>query len=120
MLGEFALVPIVVGRCPATEVAQVLEFLWGGEETLVVVSSDLSHYHPYDAARTIDAHTTAKILARATDLTGEEACGACAINGLMLAARGHGLSVHTLDVKNSGDTAGDRRQVVGYGAYALA
>jgi len=119
VLGEFALVPIVVGRSPPAEVARVLESLWGGEETLIVVSSDLSHYHPYATARAIDAHTTAQILARSTDLTGEEACGAYAINGLMVAARGHGLSVHALDVRNSGDTAGDRRQVVGYGAYAL-
>jgi len=119
VLGEFALVPIVVGHSQPAEVAHVLESLWGGEETLIVVSSDLSHYHPYDTARAIDAHTTAKILSRSTDLTGEEACGAYAINGLMVAARGHELTVHALDVRNSGDTAGDRRQVVGYGAYAL-
>ncbi len=118
-LGDFTLVPIVVGRCAAPDVARVLESLWGGDETLIVVSSDLSHYHPYEVARNIDAHTTARILTRATDLSGEEACGAYAINGLMLAARGFGLSVHALDVRNSGDTAGDRRQVVGYGAYAL-
>ncbi|HEY5646198.1 MAG TPA: AmmeMemoRadiSam system protein B [Pseudomonadales bacterium] len=119
VLGSFQLVPMVVGRASAMEVARVLECLWGGDETLIVVSSDLSHYLPYDHARRVDAHTTAKILARATDLTGEEACGAYAINGLLLAARGYGLSVHSLDVRNSGDTAGDRRQVVGYGSYAL-
>lgn len=119
VLGDFELVPIVVGRCPPADVARVLESLWGGEETLIVVSSDLSHYHPYDEARAIDAHTTARILARATDLTGEEACGAHALNGLLLTARELDLSVHVLDVRNSGDTAGDRRQVVGYGAYAL-
>lgn len=119
VLGDFELIPIVVGRCAPSEVARVLESLWGGDETLIVVSSDLSHYHPYDEARIIDAHTTARILARSTDLTGEEACGAHAINGLLLTARGLGLSVHALDVRNSGDTAGDRRQVVGYGAYAL-
>lgn len=119
VLGEFDLVPIVVGRCAASDVARVLEALWGGEETLIVVSSDLSHYHSYADARAIDAHTTARILARSTDLTGEEACGAYAINGLMVLARELGLSVRALDVRNSGDTAGDRRQVVGYGAYAL-
>jgi hypothetical protein len=85
-----------------------------------VISSDLSHYHPYDEARHIDAGTTAKIRTRSASLSGEEACGAYAINGLMLAARAHGLTVQVLDVRNSGDTAGDRRQVVGYGAYALA
>lgn len=118
-LGAFRIVPIVVGRCRPAVVARVLEHLWGGTETLIVVSSDLSHYHPYDTARALDARTTARILARETDLTGEEACGACAINGLMVAARDRGLSVRALDVRNSGDTAGDCRQVVGYGAYAV-
>lgn len=118
-LGDFELVPFLVGQCPPQELARVLEALWGGEETLIVVSSDLSHYHSYEDAQQIDAHTTAKIAARATDITGEEACGATAINGLMLIARGLDLSVHTLDVRNSGDTAGDRSAVVGYGAYAL-
>ncbi|MGD8831224.1 MAG: AmmeMemoRadiSam system protein B [Pseudomonadales bacterium] len=120
VLGNFQLVPIVVGQAAATEVAAVLEALWGGDETLIVISSDLSHYHPYDEARHIDAGTTAKIRTRSASLSGEEACGAYAINGLMLAARAHGLTVQVLDVRNSGDTAGDRRQVVGYGAYALA
>ncbi len=119
LLGAFQLVPIVVGRCAPASVARVLELLWGGAETLIVVSSDLSHYHPYDAARKLDARTTARILARETSLSGEEACGAHAINGLMVAARDFGLTVRKLDVRNSGDTAGDRRQVVGYGAYAL-
>jgi len=119
VLGSFELVPIVVGDCPPEDIARVLECLWGGDETLIVVSSDLSHYHAYDVARERDARTTAKILSRSTNLTGEEACGAYAINGLMLAVRGFGLSVHALDVRNSGDTAGDRQQVVGYGAYAI-
>lgn len=119
ILDEFTLVPVLVGDCPPRDVARVLEALWGGEETLIVVSSDLSHYHPYEVARSLDARTTEKILDRATTLTGEEACGAHAINGLMVVASQLGLSVHPLDVRNSGDTAGDRRQVVGYGAYAL-
>ena len=119
LLGEIALVPILIGDCPPHYVAQVLETLWGGEETLVVISSDLSHYHPYAEAQTIDTRTSAKIDGRATNLTGDEACGAAAINGLMLTARHLNLDVHTLDVRNSGDTAGDRSQVVGYGAYAL-
>jgi AmmeMemoRadiSam system protein B len=120
LLEEFSLIPIVVGECPPEEVARVLEALWGGPETLIVVSSDLSHYHAYETAREIDAATSSDILARATNLTGEQACGAHAINGLMVAARKFGLGVRALDVRNSGDTAGDRRQVVGYGAYALA
>ena len=120
VLDQFELVPIVVGQCPAAQVAGVLEAAWGGNETIIIVSSDLSHYHAYPTAQEIDAATTARILARASDLAGEEACGASAINGLMLAARGHDLTVHALDIRNSGDTAGDRRQVVGYGAFALS
>ena len=93
--------------------------LWGGDETLIVASSDLSHFHPYTEAQEIDARTTARIEARETTLRGEEACGAYALNGLLLAATAKGLRVRTLDVCNSGDTAGDRFRVVGYGAYAL-
>ena len=120
VLDDFRLVPIVVGICPAREVEAVLETLWGGDETLIVVSSDLSHFHSYDEARGIDANTTARIEATETTLQGEEACGAYAVNGLLLAAKTRGMRVRTLDVRNSGDTAGDKRRVVGYGAYALA
>ena len=120
VLGGFTLVPVVVGVCPAVEVRALLDALWGGPETLVVVSSDLSHYHAYAEARELDAATTARIVSRESGLRGEEACGAYAINGLMLAAGSRGLKVQVLDVRNSGDTAGDRRRVVGYGAYALA
>ena len=120
VLDDFRLVPIVVGACPARDVEAVLEALWGGDETLIVVSSDLSHFHTYDEAREIDARTTARIEARETALHGEEACGAYAVNGLLRAAQTRNLQVRTLDVRNSGDTAGDRQRVVGYGAYALA
>jgi AmmeMemoRadiSam system protein B len=120
VLDDFTLVPIVVGDCPAHEVEAVIEALWGGDETVIVVSSDLSHYHPYSEAQAIDANTSSRIESRESTLEGEEACGARAINGLMLAARARGLDVRTLDVRNSGDTAGDRDRVVGYGAYALA
>jgi len=120
VLGDFRLVPIVVGVCPAAEVKAVIEALWGGDETLIVVSSDLSHFHSYAEAREIDANTTARIEARATTLEGEDACGAYALNGLLLAAQSRGLNVRTLDLRNSGDTAGDKSRVVGYGAYALA
>jgi len=119
VLDDFRLVPIVVGVCPARDVDAVLESLWGGDETLIVVSSDLSHFHAYDEARKIDANTTARIEARDATLAGDEACGAYAVNGLMLAAKAKGLDVRTLDVRNSGDTAGDRSRVVGYGSYAL-
>ncbi len=120
VLDDFRVVPIVVGVCPASEVKTVLEALWGGDETIIVVSSDLSHFHSYDEARGIDANTTARIEARDTALQGEEACGAYALNGLLLTAKAHGMHVRTLDLRNSGDTAGDKQRVVGYGAYALA
>jgi hypothetical protein len=120
VLDEFEFVPIVVGDCPAPEVQALLEALWGGDETLVVVSSDLSHFHSWADAREIDANTTARIEAREATLRGDEACGAHAVNGLMLAAKAHHLEVRTLDVTNSGDTAGDKHRVVGYGAYAVA
>lgn len=118
VLSDFQLVPILVGRCPVETVARVLDSLWD-DATLVIVSSDLSHYHSYEEARQLDAQTSARILAREEGLHGEEACGAPAINGLMRLAKEHDLTVTALDVRNSGDTAGDRHQVVGYGAYVL-
>jgi AmmeMemoRadiSam system protein B len=120
VLGEFRVVPVVVGVSAATEVQALINALWGGDETLIVVSSDLSHHHGYDDANHIDAQTSARIEKCVTTLRGEEACGAYALNGLMLEAQERGLEVRTLDRRNSGDTAGDRNRVVGYGAYALA
>lgn len=119
VLGAFKLVPLAVGGATPEEVAQVLERLWGGDETLIVVSSDLSHYLPYQVSQDVDQATAQAILDMRTDLAGEQACGAHPINGLMLAARHHGLKPHLLDLRNSGDTAGDRAQVVGYGAFAF-
>jgi AmmeMemoRadiSam system protein B len=84
------------------------------------VSSDLSHFHTYEEAREIDARTTTRIESGDASLHGEDACGAYAVNGLLLAARAHDLRIRTLDVRNSGDTAGDKRRVVGYGSYAFA
>ena len=120
MLDDFQLVPIVVGVCTARHVDAVLEALWGEDETLILVSSDLSHFHAYSEARRIDANTTSRIEGRETTLDGEEACGAYALNGLMFTAKEKGLDVRTLDVRNSGDTSGDKFRVVGYGAYALS
>jgi AmmeMemoRadiSam system protein B len=120
VLDDFQLLPIVVGVCPAAEVEAVIDALWGGDETLIVVSSDLSHFHAYDEAREIDARTSARIEAADASLHGEDACGAYAVNGLLRAAKSHGLRIRALDVRNSGDTAGDRNRVVGYGAYAVA
>lgn len=119
VLGDFALVPVVVGDCPPAEMATLYELLWGGEETLIVVSSDLSHFLPYDAAREVDAHTARSILDLRDRLDPEEACGAAPINGLLRAARSRGLVAEQVDLRNSGDTAGDRDRVVGYGAFAF-
>jgi AmmeMemoRadiSam system protein B len=119
LLGSFTLVPLVVGDATADQVAQVLERLWGGEETLIVISSDLSHYLPYEQAQALDRATAQRILALDAAVTPREACGATAINGALLAARRHGLAPRLLDLRNSGDTAGDRARVVGYGAIAF-
>jgi len=119
LLGSFTLVPLVVGDVSADAVAQALERLWGGEETLIVISSDLSHYLPYEAAQALDFATAQRILSFDAGLTPHEACGATAINGALLAARRHGLAPRLLDLRNSGDTGGDRGRVVGYGAMAF-
>jgi AmmeMemoRadiSam system protein B/AmmeMemoRadiSam system protein A len=116
---DFALVPLAVGNATAQEVAEVIERLWGGDETLILISSDLSHYLPYAQAQQADRSTAERINALATDLHTEEACGARALNGALLAARSHGLHSEMIDLRNSGDTAGDRGRVVGYGAFAL-
>lgn len=118
-LGEFALVPFAVGQASVQEVAEVIERLWGGPETLIVLSTDLSHYHPYAEARDIDHSTVTRIAGLATDLDHEEACGATPLNGLLAAARERHLAIKLLAACNSGDTAGGKGQVVGYSAFAL-
>lgn len=116
-LGEFDLVPLVVGSALPESVAGVLDRLWSGPEVLVVISSDLSHYLGYDRAAEADRQTADRILERRADLSTEHACGAIPINGLLLAAERRGLSGRLLDLRSSGDTAGDRDRVVGYGAF---
>lgn len=118
VLGDFALVPLAVGTASVGEVAQVIERLWGASETLIVLSTDLSHYHPYNEARRVDARTLARIAAYATDLDHEEACGATPLNGFLQVARARGLSIRQLAANNSGDTAGGKERVVGYSAFA--
>ena len=119
LLEEFRIVPFVVGDATAAEVAAVIDRLWGGPETLIVVSSDLSHYHPHAEARALDQRTSKDILALASSLDHEQACGATPINGFALCARRRGLTAELLDLRNSGDTAGDKSRVVGYAAFAL-
>jgi AmmeMemoRadiSam system protein B len=120
VLGEFRLVPLVVGDAAPQEVARMLDAVWGGPETLIVVSSDLSHYLPYEAARARDRDTAQAIVRLEPSLVPEEACGAAPINGLLVAARSRGLRAELVDLRTSGDTAGDRDRVVGYGAFAFA
>jgi len=120
VLGTFRLVPLVVGDATPQDVGEVLELLWGGTETLIVISSDLSHYYDYATARELDAATTQAIEGlRLEDIGAEDACGRHPVKGLLWVARRKGLSVETVDLRNSGDTAGPRDQVVGYGAYVF-
>ena len=119
VLEEFTLVPIVIGQCEATLVANVIDAIWGGPETLIVISSDLSHYLPYDQARQVDKNTCQQILTGVAALSGDQACGANAINGLMTSTHYQQLQVEAIDVRNSGDTCGDKKRVVGYGAFIL-
>lgn len=120
VLADFELLPLAVGRASPEAVAEVLERLWGGPETLILISSDLSHFLPYANAQQIDASTCQRILQLQNNIQPKEACGAFPVNGLLLAARQHGLRPQLLAACNSGDTAGDRQRVVGYAAFAFA
>jgi AmmeMemoRadiSam system protein B len=120
-LGEVLLVPVLVGLASAAEVAAVIDAVWADDATLVVASSDLSHYHDHATAAHLDRRTADHIVAGAVDaLAPEDACGAGPIRGLLLAAGRRGLSCTLLDLRSSGDTAGPRDRVVGYGAFVLA
>jgi AmmeMemoRadiSam system protein B len=119
-LGEFKLVPLVVGKAASDEVAVVLNELWGGRETCIVVSSDLSHYHDCRTAQQMDRETARAIESlNWQTLGGDQACGCQPIRGLLWSAKERGLQCRTVDLRNSGDTAGDRDRVVGYGAFAF-
>ena len=120
VLDEFTLLPLVVGDASSADVHDVLEAVWGGDETLIVISSDLSHYHDYATAQAMDSATCNAI----ENLDGEhihydQACGRNPVLGLLLSARKHHLKATTLDLRNSGDTAGSKDKVVGYGAWAF-
>jgi AmmeMemoRadiSam system protein B len=119
VLGDIEIVPLLAGDATGEEVADVLDALWGGPETLVVISSDLSHYLPYQEARDVDAGTIAQIGGLDGPLDHTQACGATPINGLLVAARRHQLRPTLLGACSSGDTAGDRSRVVGYSAFAF-
>lgn len=121
VLDDFVLVPIVVGDAAPQLVARALDALWDGPETLIVISSDLSHYRPYAEAQAIDAITCQAIeQLDASGLNHDMACGATAVAGLLIAAGLQKLTVTTLDLRNSGDTSGDKGVVVGYGAWSFS
>lgn len=119
VLGDFTLVPLAVGDASPDEVAQVLRRLWGGDETLIVVSSDLSHFHRYAEAQALDRATADAILHLHTDIDHQQACGATPVCGLTLIARERGLHSELVDLCNSGDTCGDKSRVVGYASFAF-
>jgi AmmeMemoRadiSam system protein B len=120
VLDDFTLLPMSVGDATTDEVASVLDACWGGPETLVVISTDLSHYHPYEEAVGLDARTAAAVVTCRPDaIRDADACGARPLRGLLRCASDRGLIVEQLDLRNSGDTAGDHDRVVGYGAFAV-
>ncbi|MGO9586528.1 MAG: AmmeMemoRadiSam system protein B [Limisphaerales bacterium] len=119
-LGEFKLVPLAVGDATANEVGAVLNELWGGRETCIVVSSDLSHYHDYQTAQQMDRETARAIESLNWEkLDADQACGCQPIRGLLRVAKERGLRCRTMDLRNSGDTSGGRDRVVGYGAFVF-
>jgi AmmeMemoRadiSam system protein B len=119
VLADFKLVPLAVGDASAEEVAAVIDALWGGPETLIVVSSDLSHYLSYRDAQAADRSTADAVLELKTDIDHDHACGATPVCGLALSARRRHLKPELLDLRNSGDTAGDKNRVVGYASFAF-
>lgn len=119
-LDDFSLIPFAVGEAEAGDVANVVDALWGGDETLIVVSSDLSHFRDYSTAQAIDRETSDLIEhCQWQQLNGERACGFCCICGLLKIVEQRKLRVETIDLRNSGDTSGTRAQVVGYGSYVV-
>jgi len=119
-LDDFELTPLVVGECSAQDVAKLLDTIWGKSETLIVISSDLSHYHNYPTAKQLDQKTSFSIEnCQPENISHEDACGRFPLNGLLTLAKQKQLSIDTIDLRNSGDTAGDKERVVGYGAYVV-
>lgn len=121
ILGQFSIVPVVIGDAASETVAQAIDTLWGGKETLIVVSSDLTHYLAYDEARARDRLTCEAIQHLDADrINHSDACGATPVRGLLIEAKRRAMEVTTLDLRNSGDTAGGKDQVVGYGAWMFS
>ena len=118
VLPAFRLIPLVVGEASVDQVVAVVDRLWGGRETLFVISTDLSHYLPYDRAVSVDART-ASVVERLESVGRDDACGSVPLNGFLATARSRRMAIHRVALANSGDTAGDRSRVVGYGSWAL-
>ena len=117
---DIGIVPLLVSRCSPRQVHEVIEKLWGGPETLIVISSDLSHFHDYDTAKRMDNRTRAMIENfDAENIDTNDACGALPVAGMLIAARNRGMKIKTLGMRNSGDVTGDKSRVVGYGAWAV-
>jgi hypothetical protein len=120
VLEDFTLLPIVVGEADENEVAEVLASVWGGDETLVVISSDLSHFHDYNTARKLDGDTANAIKTMQYEKLGpHQACGCRPVSGLLKLAKEKNLRIDVLDIRNSGDTAGSHDRVVGYGSFSV-
>ena len=120
VLHDFTLIPIVVGKAKPETIAEVIEHCMQSDSTLIVVSSDLSHFHDYQTAVKIDRETTRLIESYEYEKIGpRQACGCMPLNGLLRYAKSHRLLLSTQDLRNSGDTADNKSRVVGYGAYAL-
>jgi AmmeMemoRadiSam system protein B len=120
-LDRFRIVPLLVGDAHVDDVAGALDLVWRGQETLVVVSTDLSHHHDYDTAVHLDAATANAIVSLRSDGLGPGcACGRTPVSALLQVARRRGLRCELLDLRSSGDTGGSRDRVVGYGAFALS
>lgn len=121
VLGDVAVLPLVVGHVEPGQIADVLDRVWDGPETLIVVSSDLSHYHDHQTAIRLDQVTARAVEAgREADIGPMDACGAYPLRGLLVAADRHGLAARTIDLRTSADTAGPDDRVVGYGAFVFA
>ncbi len=120
VLDDFELIPLLVGDASAEDVAEVLQQLWGNNETLIVISSDLSHYKDYATAQQMDRTTSIAIEhLQPEQIHYDMACGRNPVNGLLVLAKQKCLKAQTLDLRNSGDTAGPKDRVVGYGAYVF-
>lgn len=118
-LPHFRLVPLVVGEIKKEAMEKVIASVWNDSQTLLVVSTDLSHYLNYEEARFVDRKTSAQIENLDASLNGEQACGCMPLNGLLAYCKHRGLSITNVDLRNSGDTSGNKSRVVGYGAYVV-